>query len=216
LIIEKFEYFNTDHLVERLRKMHIKGRPDLTIYRDARITLEEDYPIEQVVFPQYYVLEKDLEEITLCRRALMEYGVDIFRLRGFVRVWSRRQDNGQMQVFDVTPPVVEISQADGGIPLLNDGMHRLYLARQESPAMNLVIVEGVDPRYPYYALPNEGGWDSLQRCREVPDIKKNYRIADYKSLFRDFNTCFLNVTQPRTTKKIDRIKVQGQQVAQGR
>jgi hypothetical protein len=212
LIIEHFEYFCQEILLDRIRRVHLKGRPGLDLYRNARISLWEGAGTDEIVFAQYYVLEKDLAEIADCRRALLEYGVDIFRLKGFVRVHSRREEDNQLQVFDVLPPVVEISAADGGIPLLNDGMHRLYLAREAGSPINVVKVEGADPAYPYYALPNEGGWGSLMRCTEVPDVKKNYRVKDYKSLFRDFNTAFLGVTQARTAKVPATLQVQGQKV----
>jgi len=190
--------------------VHLKNRPDLTIYKNAKITLKENVNTKDIIFSQYYVLEKDLEEISDCRAALLEYGVDIFRLKGFVQVTSLNKNNNHLQVFDVLPPVVEISVADGGIPLLNDGMHRLYLAHMANSPINAVFIEDFDLNYPYYALPNLEGWKNVSRCEQVPDIKKNYRIKEYKTLFRDFNTAFLNVTQSRTDKKPAFLKVQGE------
>jgi hypothetical protein len=209
--IIKFEYYNEDQLIENIRKVTIRKRPDLRIYRDAQIKIQEKVNPENINICQYYVLEKDLGEIASCRKALLEYGVDMFKLKGFVRVYSV-DDDGHQQVFDVLPPVVETSSQDGGIHLLCDGMHRLYHAREMDSNINVVVIDGVDKDYPYYALPNEEGWSSLKKCQEVPDVKKNYRIENYKSLFRDFNTGFLNVTQPRTNKAPDRLKVQGSQV----
>ncbi|MFP4498452.1 MAG: hypothetical protein ACLFQV_09610 [Vulcanimicrobiota bacterium] len=208
--IIKFEYYNQDLLFENLRKVHLKNQPDKKIYSNSEFELVEKAP-EKMVFPQYYVLEKDLDEITQCRQALLEFGVDIFKLKGFVRVYSFNE-KGQQQVFDVLPPVMEISEADGGIPLLNDGMHRVYLAREAGSKINVVLASKVAPDYPYYAFPNREGWNNLQKCKEVPDIKKNYRQTDYKALFRDFNSAFINVTQPRANKKNKTLKVQGEKV----
>jgi hypothetical protein len=213
LKIIRFEYFTEELLFENLRKIHITGRPDLKIYKNANISLKENINPQDINFAQYYVLEKDLDEISITRKCLLEYGVDIFKLKGFVRVYYQNSDNNALGVFDVLPPVVEISKADGGIPLLNDGMHRVYLAREAESAINLIMVENSDPDYPYYALPNNEGWNNLARCREVPDIKKNYRIKEYKTLFRDFNTSFINVTQQRTDKKPAALKVAGEKVA---
>lgn len=210
--ILKFEYYTEEILIENLRKIHLKGSPDLKIYKDARIYIKENVDTNEIHFPQYYVLEKDLGEIELTRKQLLEYGIDIFKLKGFVRVFYRDEDDYQVKIFDVLPPVVEISKADGDIPLLNDGMHRLYLAHREGCKINIITVENFDHRYPYYALPNEGGWSNLKRCSEVPDIKKNYRIKEYKTLFRDFNTAFINVTQSRTNKKLRQLKVAGEKV----
>jgi hypothetical protein len=209
--IIKFEYYNEDSLIENLRKVTIRKRPDVRIYKNADIRIQKNVKPEDIHICQYYVLEKDLGEIAGCRKSLLEYGVDMFNLRGFVRVYSI-DDEGHQQVFDVLPPAVEISRQDGGIQLLCDGMHRLYHAKETGSDINVVIIDGVDENYPYYALPNEEGWGSLEKCREVPDVKKNYRIENYKSLFRDFNTAFLNVTQPRTNAQPENLKVQGNQV----
>lgn len=210
--IIKFKYYNEETLVENLRKMHLKGLPDRMIYKNAKIYIKRNVIPENIIITQYYVLEKDLREISELREALLEYGVDIFHLIGFVRIFYYNDSSGTIHVFDVLPPVVEISKADGGIPLLNDGMHRLYLARELNSTMNVVMVENFDERFPYYAFPNEGGWTNIIRCVEPPEIKKNYRIKDYKTLFRDFNTCFLNVTQVRTDKIPKILKVQGEKV----
>ncbi|MCE1247400.1 MAG: hypothetical protein LWY06_12205 [Firmicutes bacterium] len=211
--IVRFEYFTEETLFQNLRQMHLKGRPELTIYRDANISLKENADPSEINFAQYYVLEKDLNEISLTRKCLLEYGVDIFKLKGFVRVYFKDSETGELGVFDTLPPIVEISAADGGMPLLNDGMHRVYLAREAGSAINVVVVENADPAYPYYALPNHEGWNNLTRCTEVPDIKKNYRVKEYKTLFRDFNTSFINVTQQRTDKKPAALKVAGEKVA---
>lgn len=210
--IIKFEYYNEENLIENLRRVHIMGRPELKIYRDAKIYIKENLDPEEILFAQYYVLQKDLDEIELTRNQLLQFGVDIFKLKGFVRVFYRDDIKYSVNVFDVLPPVVELSQADGGIPLLNDGMHRLYLARKAKSKINIVIVEGVDEKYPYYALPNFDGWNNLQCCIEPPDIKKNYRIKEYKTLFRDFNSAFINVTQVRTDKKPAELQVAGKKV----
>lgn len=210
--IVKFEYFNEKELLNRIRRVHIKGRPDLELYKNSEITLMRNADTNGIHFAQYYVLEKDLNEITACREALLVYGVDIFKLKGFVRVHSIN-DKLHHQVFDVLPPVVEISPEDGGIPLLCDGMHRIYLAHEAGVSVNCVWIDKVHPDFPYYANPNEEGWNNVKRVEEVPDVKKNYRIVEYKKLFRDFNTQFLNVTQPRTDKKLKKLKVQGKSVA---
>ena len=88
----------------------------------------------------------------------------------------------------------------------------LYLAKISGLPINVIMIENYDKRFPYYALPNEGGWNNVIRCTETPQIKKNYRIKNYKTLFRDFNTCFLNVTQTRSAKNSSKLKVQGEKV----
>ncbi len=209
--IIKFEYYNFSELENRLRNVHIKDKPEVKIYKNASIKLWKGVNPEEIHICQYYARRQDLEEITSCREALLPFGVDIFKLLGFVRVFSKKE-NGQIQVFDVLPPVVEISRQDNNIPLLCDGLHRLYVARKIGSTVNVVLIDGVDPQYPYYAFPNENGWKDVKEVEDVPSVKKNYRRKDYKSLFRDFNTAFLNVTQIRKKRNIKPIEISGELV----
>lgn len=210
--IVKFEYFTEETLIENLRKVHLAGRPELKIYQNANITLKREVSPDNIIFSQYYVMKKDIEEITQTRKCLLSYGIDIFKLQGYIRLYYIDDMDHQLKVFDILPPIVEISKADENIPLLNDGMHRLYLARESKSLINIVMIGDFDYDYPYYALPNYEGWKNLKICSEVPEIKKNYRTKDYKTLFRDFNSAFINVTQPRVSKNSSSIKVAGEKI----
>jgi hypothetical protein len=108
---------------------------------------------------------------------------------------------GSDEPIDVLPPVVERSvEADGSIvKILNDGMHRVYLARMERSPIQVVYVREVPNEYPYYAYPLVNGWNDVEIVNELPEhyIKKWHRIPNYKTLYRDFNTAFQNVGGPR-------------------
>jgi hypothetical protein len=59
------------------------------------------------------------------------------------------------------------------VPLLLDGIHRVWLARQENSLIRCVTVRNCEWQYPSAAYPNE--WSEVQVCAEVPKIKKRYR-----------------------------------------
>ena len=91
-------------------------------------------------------------------------------------------------------------EADGSVvKILNDGMHRVYLARMERSPIQVVYVRKVPRECPYYAFPLVNGWNDVEIVQDLPEgyIKKWHRIKDYKSLYRDFNTGFQNVGGPR-------------------
>jgi len=83
--------------------------------------------------------------------------------------------------------------------LINDGMHRCFLAWMEYVNPIVVEIGGVRTDCPYYAYPVRGGFESVQIVDAIPEgfIKKWHRIRDYKTLYRDFNSAFQNVGGPR-------------------
>ena len=86
------------------------------------------------------------------------------------------------------------------VPLINDGMHRVFAARQLGKLINIVLVRNVPPEYPYYAYAMEHGWQDVEVLHELPDsyVKKQYRDpSNYKALFRDFNELFPGVQKQR-------------------
>lgn len=131
------------------------------------------------------------------RWSLRDHGVDLFRLDGYVTIWLEGYDDP----IDVLPPVVEQSpEADGSVVnILNDGMHRVYLARMERSPLQCVFAANVPKQFPYYSFPLANGWNGVEIVSELPEgyIKKWHRIKNYKSLYRDFNSGFQNVGGPR-------------------
>ncbi len=137
------------------------------------------------------------------RWSLKARGVDLFRINGYV-TYTVRLDDGSEVVYDLYPPIVEESfEADGTLALLiNDGMHRLYLARLEWIIPQVAYIRGVPKAYPYYAYPRPERWQGLDLLAENPDpktyLKKCHRQQDNKRLFRDFQAVFRNVGRPRS------------------
>lgn len=194
--IKNVIYHSEDELISRLRDVRLLKKPDILIYKDCLISLEKistDY-----LFPtQRYVLIQELEKVRNLQWALKELGYDMFCLNGFLEIWI----DGSDQPIALLPPVVEESiEANGAaIILINDGMHRLYLARQQWVVPQVVYIRGIPKEYPYYAYPNPKRWEDIEIIDELPPnyIKKWHRIANYHSLYRNFNSAFSFVGAPR-------------------
>ena len=200
--IIKLTHHNPQELLDRLRQVPLLHQPEIRIYADALISLE--YLHTDFLAPaQNYVWLGELKKVQELRWSLAEHGVDLFRLEGFVTYTVRGKD-GVEERYDVYPPVVEESiEADGRVArLINDGMHRLYLARLEWVVPQVVYVRGVPKDYPYYAFPRLGGWEGIDLLPENPDpkkyLKKCHRRRDNKRLYRDFQAVFANVGRSRS------------------
>jgi hypothetical protein len=127
--IIKVTRHNSAELLDRLRRVPLLQQPEILVYAEALITLEQIHP-EALSPAQNYVWLDELKKVQELRWSLAEHGIDLFRLDGFV-TYTVRGAKGAEENYQVYPPVVEESiEADGRVALLiNDGMHRLYLAR---------------------------------------------------------------------------------------
>jgi len=194
--IERVERHGVDELIENMRRVSMLTRPDERPYRDARMELVMLHT-NDIAPAQRYVLTQELLKVRDLRWALREHDIDLFKLDGYVTLWIEGYDDP----IDLLPPVVEQSaEADSTVVnILNDGMHRVYLARMERSPIQVVYVRDVPKQFPYYAFPLVNGWDDVEIVSELPEgyIKKWHRIKDYKSLYRNFNSGFRNVGGPR-------------------
>jgi len=196
MIIKQLQHFSQTELIDKLRRVRLLKQPDILIYEKTFISLEIVKP-KVLSPPQNYILKSELKKVRELKWALSEHGCNIYRLDGFVRLWI---DNAP-EPIDLLPPVVEESvEQDGSIQfIVNDGMHRVYMALREWTLTQVILVRGIPRRYPYYAYPIPGGWSSVEEREDLPEgyLKKWHRIQDYHSLYRDFNSEFLNVGAPR-------------------
>lgn len=194
--IKRVERHSIDELMTNMRKVAMLTHPGDLPYKDARISLDERHTNE-IAPAQRYVLTQEILKVRDLQWSLGEHDVDLFKLDGYVTIWLEGYDDP----IDVLPPVVEESEeADGStVEILNDGMHRVYLARMERSPIQVVYVDSVPKEYPYYAFPLVNGWNDVEIVSELPEgyIKKWHRIKNYKSLYRDFNSGFQNVGGPR-------------------
>lgn len=189
-------------LIACLRRVPLMEQPEVLVYAEALISLEQIRP-DCLHPPQNYLWLQELRKAQELRWSLAEHGVDLFRLDGYV-TYTVRGEDGSEAAYDLYPPIVEESfEADGTVALLiNDGMHRLYLARLEWAVPQVTYIRGVPKAYPYYAYPRRQGWEGLEVLAENPDpktyLKKCHRVRHNKRLYRDFQAVFANVGHPRS------------------
>lgn len=189
-------------LIACLRRVPLMEQTNVLIYEQALISLEQIHT-DCLYPPQNYLWLKELRKTQDLRWSLAERGVDLFRLDGYITYTVRRED-GSEATYDLYPPIVEESiEADGTVALLiNDGMHRLYLARLEWVVPQVTYIRGVPKAYPYYAYPRRQRWEGLDLLAENPDsltyLKKCHRVRHNKRLYRDFQAVFANVGRPRS------------------
>lgn len=191
-----------EELISRLRRVPLQEQPEIMIYHNALISLETIHT-NCLHPPQNYIWLAELRKVQELRWSLREHGVDMFHLDGFVS-YTVEDRNGELVEYDLYPPIIEESfEADGTVALLiNDGMHRVYLARSEWVAPQVVYVRGVPKDYPYYAFPRPQHWDGIDLLPDNPDknryLKKCHRIRQNKSLYRNFQAVFNNVGGSRS------------------
>lgn len=194
--IIKYELFSQDDLIERLRQVTMLKSPETRIYDNAFISLEK-ISTDFLSPPQNYILRGELKKVRELKWALEAKGVNLFELDGFVRITL----DSAPEPVDVLPPVVEESiEQNGSMHLIiNDGMHRVYMARREWIIPQVILIRGIPKHLPYYAYPTPGGWNSVEEREDLPHgyLKKWHRIENYHSLYRNFNSSFTNVGGPR-------------------
>lgn len=195
--IVRLEKHSEKELLERLRKVSMFTDENKFVYKKASISLEKIHP-RYLAPPQSYVLAKELQKVRELRFALLEKGVDLFNLEGYVTIYREEIPDTPI---DVMPAVIEESiERDGSIQqIICDGMHRTYLARIEWVIPKVIFIRGLKKELPYYAFPWQGGWDKVVMREDLPEgfVKKWHRIENYKSLYRNFNSAFNNVGGPR-------------------
>lgn len=195
--IKKIIKHSVDELISKLKKISMLTRPNIYPYKEAYISLER-IRVEYLCPTQYYILRSELEKIRQLRWKLLAKGIDIFDLNGYITLVL---EDGYL--FDLLPPIVEESfEGDGSMVLIiNDGMHRLFLAYQEWIIPKVVYVRGVPKNLPYYAYPLRKGWEDVKiyddKKEELGILKKFHRIENNKDLYRNFNSVFTNVSAPR-------------------
>ncbi len=110
---------NGDSLVNRLRKVSLKGFPDVKIYKDASFalqTLSSDEIIENLHTPQPHVYRDKLNRVSSLRKLFLEKGIDILHLNNAYDFIA--EDNRHVRTnWTMISPVVE----SFGIPINSRG-----------------------------------------------------------------------------------------------
>lgn len=188
-------------MFDALRTVRLRG------FNGAQPYLNSDFSLERVnpddLYPcQSYVLKPILESQARLWALLLEKGIDVTKLTQA----HYAEFNGE--TIPVLPPIVEESVEFGGrkvVWLINDGLHRVTYARNNNKRINVVVVHGVNPEYPYYAHINPNRWDDVKHIDALPPgfVKKLYRYPErYKDYFRDFNGVFPGIQKDRPIPQV--------------
>lgn len=182
--------------IEQVKQRNSNIQP----YLNTRIDIVTLNP--EILSPcQSYILTDELKKVEKLRWDIFkETGhIDILRLKGYIK--CQYEDKN----IDILPPVCEeyFDSKFGLKIIINDGMHRCYLAYRMGLPINLVYVRGVSSHNPYYSYPNPRGWADVELIDTLKEgyIKKFHVAQDYKKLYRDFNSVFENVGDSRPVQK---------------
>lgn len=185
------------------------GDEEIFIYRNATMRLASLWP-EEVNLTSLYVLQDRLDfQRELRAHLLKEYEVDTLQLSSVLTL-----QNGDKQ-FGMTPLYVEIYQETVQIiplpgdrlppkevslrvPILKDGLHRMWLAREEGIQAGCILIHGALKEYPPYAYPNS--WEEVSVCEEIPKTKKFYRRQQPHTHMRPVDTLRTAADAPSITE----------------
>lgn len=204
--LTRWECLSTDETYARLRRVRLKGLGAPLVYAGAKLSLERVASTEVLAPAQRYVLKADLDGVLVLAALFARKGIDIFALEGALLFWFEREGRAEGPV-SMAPPVIEESHEAGDrvVRLINDGMHRVMVARRQGYPVNVLLARDVPTIWPYYALPLPGGWAEVEELDMLPVgyQKKIYRRPeDRKALFRDFNTVFPGIQKERRTHEL--------------
>lgn len=190
-----------EYLIQSLHTVKLKGYDQYPIYKDAEISLKKNVDTNTLVPTQRYVLRSGVETILAIHDLFQKERVNIFDL-DFGLVFTLGYDNGTEDgpIYFLPPIVEESYEKDGTIRIINDGMHRIAAARLLKRNINIILITGVNPLFPYYAYPLPNGWDDVSTVERLTDNfkRKEYRVPEnHKALFRDFNEPFPGIQKER-------------------
>jgi len=189
---------------EMLRNITLKGRSDWKPYLDASFSLQT-IPPDFIRPVGNYVVKRNLRFQYLLREILMtEYGIDTLHMNRDDSVRIAFNTPNAVECLMI-PPTVEVSNYDGGLPIMMDGQHRVYGAIvQNIPDISAIIIRNADVS-PYYGHPLKNGWSEVKEYTEVPEsaAKRDFRLTTlpghpsiHYKLYRDLEP--IGVGRPRT------------------
>lgn len=189
------KYISSEEIIEKLRNVTMLKDNTNFVYKDAHISFIKINPLS--LSPcQFYILKSALESKIALRHSIINcLGRDINNHPGG---WEFTVA-GEPAPRTIIPPIVEESlERDHRIyQLINDGMHRIYNALLMKDEIVIIYIRGASE--PYYAYPLPNGWKDVKIVSEISSnvVKKIHRIEDNKKLYRNFDSVFINCSQPR-------------------
>ncbi|MBX4196171.1 hypothetical protein KW805_01125 [Candidatus Pacearchaeota archaeon] len=213
-LVRKIPFEELEKMVRSvpINQKNFDGTPVL-VYEKADISLKR-LRVDQVNPPTFYLLRKNLDfQGELHEYMKTNYNIDTLNLEGALELKNHDTHQG----WTLTPPIIEVvpktvkyvpkrgeleynDDVKVQIPLINDGAHRVALARQLGKEFTGLYISGAPEEYPYYAHPN--GWDRVKIVDDVPKTKpekKFYTLDNCYALYRDFGV--LGCGAPRNLGK---------------
>src|SRR4030066_1994916 len=92
-------------LIAKLKEGPLLKQPDVFVYQQALITLEQIHT-DCLNPAQSYLWLQELRKTQELRWSLAAQGVDLFQLDGYV-TYTVRGEDGTEEVYDLYPPLVE-------------------------------------------------------------------------------------------------------------
>lgn len=135
----------------------------------------EEVPISKLVPLALYVLKPKLEYLGRLREAFLKQGIDILNLpEDKARITFNW---GDQKAVVISPPLVEVSEDDGGLWVITDGLHRRSLAEDlgESSITSIVVKNTAAP-LPFLPV----RWDEVKRVSKTPPTSEK-RKPRFKS-----------------------------------
>ena len=185
LTLEKIEPIEVAFARLREAPLDAADGQNIQIYENA-VMRTCDFRPEELNPTSLYVLEGHLDSLRHLRRQLLKrYRIDILRLSSVLHI---RTPDGVL--IGIAPPFVEVYEEivqiiprEGDrippprsvikVPVLKDGIHRAWLAREEGIPLCCVLVSGATGDYLPYAYPNS--WSDVKLYADKPSEKKFYR-----------------------------------------
>lgn len=165
----------------RLRSTPLKdnGVPGFSPYHSSKITLEL-IDVNQLHPCSLYALSSQLNILRELRRLFLQKGLDILNLtsdRTFITYNCGGKD------YVISPPVIEVSEEDGSILVITDGLHRIFIAKELGLAtIRAIKIENTAAPLP--VLPVD--WSEIKLCDVVPptEQKRKFRFAGMKEIWQ--------------------------------
>ncbi len=171
-----------DDFIQALQRVPLLGDRSIFPYRDATIESRvarfgEVYPISLYLLRHHLDMQLRLHELFL-----KQYAIDTLDLDGGHPSLRFRLE-GEKEIWHMAPPIVEVSHADGGKPVLLDGEHRFMLARELKRPIRVIWINHIPKEYPPVALPVQ--WKDVRIFNEVPpeSQKRHYRFPKPRHYF---------------------------------
>jgi hypothetical protein len=177
-IFEIPEVYNLDHLIEAARRVSLTNVRGIYPYLNAQISLEE-VSIDSLVPTARYVLRNNLYAQKQLHEQLLRFGIDSFHLTKDLAA-ARLYGNSGEQIL--VPPIIEVSEDDGGVNAITDGLHRITKARERGEeSVSVLKIEGSATPLPVEPV----NWDEVRIVDQVPPLssKRWLRFTDAEEMF---------------------------------